>query len=392
MKLKVKKTFETMTKLFSPTPKFQGWVKEDYERAGIPAIDVMTCKEYDPKYLKKHSKGTWIAQDKLDGHRAICICTADGFRFFSRRISKVTGWYAENSDCVPHLRDAKRFVPIGTIFDGELDFDFEGTTSKDVQSVTGALPAKAIAFQEEHGFLVYKIFDILSLGLASMEEDHLLSRMEFLKDCFSHAFPPYFQQVKTYRQNSSMEYGEGFQKLLEQLWDEGKEGLVLKNTMSIYMQGKRSTEWLKRKETKTVDCIITGFSAPTKIYEGKEMSKWKYWEDTQSGCFLVDTPHLPLVNRYVVPVTKPYYMGWCGAVEFGLLKDGEVVKIGEASGITDSDREYIKAHAEELIGTTVEIECKGIVNKETNSLRHPQFKQFRPDKNAEDCLWEGFGE
>ena len=68
MKLKVKKAPQEPSS-FDPTPKFLGWKRSGYEAVGMPEIDVMTCKEFDPKYLKKYP-GEWIAQDKLDARVA----------------------------------------------------------------------------------------------------------------------------------------------------------------------------------------------------------------------------------------------------------------------------------------------------------------------------------
>lgn len=364
MKLKIKNVQRPF--LFDPSPKFEGWSRQQYLAAGIPEVEPMLCKEYDEKYLKKYP-GIWVASEKLDGHRCIGIKTENGFRFFSRRISKVTGWYSENSDCVPHLRDAETTIPNGTIIDGELLFDWN-CTSKDVQSVTGALPQKAISYQQERGFLQYNVFDVLQYGLTSLEGEKYRYRLNTLEGI---SLPQGFKLVSTYYWKP--EYGENFRGLLEQLWEEGKEGLVLKNLESKYEQGKRSPQWLKLKEVKTFDVIITGFQEPTREYSGKAPENWIYKEKGEN-------------------VTKPYAMKWIGAIEFGLLRDGEVVKIAEAKGISDADQEYIKANREELIGTVIEVKAQGIIDPKTNSLRHPRFKQFRPDKNPEECKWEGFGE
>lgn len=361
MKLKIRKK-----EVLDCTPKFLGWVREDYERNLIPEISPMLCKEYDEKYLKKFP-GEWVAQLKADGHRCIAVYTNEGFRFFSRRISKVTGWCSENTDCLPHLRDAKAFLPVGTILDGELMFDWE-CTSKDVQSVTGALPAKAIAHQIEHGFLQYNVFDILQYGFTPLNSEKYRYRLNTIEGI---NFPQGFKVLETYYWKP--EYGENFRGLLEQLWEEGKEGLVLKNLNSTYEQGKRSPCWLKLKEVKDFDVIITGFQEPTREYSGKAPANWMYKENGEN-------------------VTKPYFNKWIGAIEFGLLREGEVVKIAEAKGISDADQEYIKANREELIGTVISVKAQGIIDPKTNSLRHPRFKCFREDKDASSCVWEGFGE
>ena len=140
-------------------PKFENWMAEDFRAANLPFIEPMTCQEFDEKYLKKFP-GLWLANIKYDGFRAICIVTENGNRFFSRRISKKTDWFAENTDNVPHLRDRKG-LPVGTILDGEFIHPL-GFSS--MQSAVGSLPSTGVKYQLQHGLIEYHVFDILQLG------------------------------------------------------------------------------------------------------------------------------------------------------------------------------------------------------------------------------------
>ena len=312
----------------------------------------MTCKEFNTRYFT--DPNDWLAQEKLDGHRAIC---SNGKKFFSRRISKKTGFFAENTECVPHLVwDCK-----DVIFDGELVHP-KGFSS--VQSVVGSLPPKALAYQLEHGFLEYHVFDIICAG--TLEER--LAKLQRIK------LPPGWFLEPVYPANN-------YKELLSRLWDEGKEGLILKRKDSIYECGKRSSNWLKLKETKTYDVIITGYKDPVYEYSGKHPEDWPYWNFSQT--------QYPLNPEYRTAITRPAYMGWVGSITVGLVKDGRVVEIADLKGISDDDQEYIKANREKLLGTVIEIKAQEVINQETKSLRHPRFSRWRTlDKSPESCTWD----
>ena len=61
---------------------------------------------------------------------------------------------------MPHLRDFDLHTLTGTVLDGELVFG-DDSHFFEVQRVIGATPENAIAFQEENGYLTYKVFDII---------------------------------------------------------------------------------------------------------------------------------------------------------------------------------------------------------------------------------------
>ena len=341
----------------------------------------MLCKEYSIKYLEKNPD-IWLASPKLDGHRQICIATADGNRFFSRRNSKVSGWKAENTDNLPHLSSCKG-LPIGTILDGEL-LHPKGFSA--VQSVVGSLPQKAIKYQEVTGYTEYHVFDILQIGDTNCEQQSLLERSASLQklDIPFTLLPLYVDAPDTYDKLSKDNYLStvlvpSFSQLLTDIWEDGGEGLVIKKGTSTYQQGKRSSSWLKLKEKRTFDVIIMGYKEPEYEYTGGHPEDWPYVE--------VHPNTYPLASELRTLVTKPHYMGWIGAITVGLLKDGVLTATADVKGITDEEQEYIKANRAELIGTVIEIKAQEIINPETLSLRHPRFNRFRPDKDPSECIW-----
>ena len=141
--------------------KFSHYTTEDYIKSGVIPVCPMTAKEplNNEELEDMLNSEFYYAEEKLDGTRAVIHIREEGNRTFSRRISKKTGWYAENSDNLPHIRDLEvdsRFY--GTILDGELRI--EGGEFKDIASIMNCLPQEAIKRQEEIGKATFHCFDI----------------------------------------------------------------------------------------------------------------------------------------------------------------------------------------------------------------------------------------
>ena len=135
-----------------------------------------------------------------------------------------------------------------------------------------------------------------------------------------------------------------------------------------------------------------GFEDPTKEYNGKETSD--YLMNIKTGEKFIRDKRLELniledtMNNVkdFIEITKPFYYGWKTAIKIGLYKDGELVSIGTvSSGLTDFYREDFAKNPQKYIGQVIECECMELKD---GSLRHPIFKRFREDKNAEDCKYE----
>jgi ATP-dependent DNA ligase len=389
-------------------PKFSGWKYDNYVKdysngKQVRFLTPMTCYEADKDNIQE--EGT-VAEQKFDGHRALCYITERGNRFFSRRVSKKTNWYSENTDQVPHLRDYNISEDLhGTVLDGELTMPTK--VFADVQGVTGALPETALQNQLEKGFAIFNAFDILYYKGIKVENMPLWRRKLLLHKVLNEIGFEYFREVKMYaitKKGMDREFAKlvnivpSFKSLLLEFWEQGLEGLIIKNIDGVYEQ-KRSKLFKKLKECKTYDVVIIGFEEPTKFYDGKTLDEkgyWDYWVD-------VDDPDCPICKRLTkkqaigdnnyAPVTKPFAMGWIGAIDVGVYKDGELVKVAEVKGITDADQEYIlrmgglDSH-NKLMYSVIEIKGQGIIDKKTGSIRHPRFSRWRDDKNEEECTWE----
>lgn len=402
------------------SPKFSGLTKEDFlNNKFVYDIEPMSCKEGNIK-SEELFKDAFILEDKLDGHRGILQITPKGNLLFSRRISKKTGWWNESSDTVPHLRDlslidADSINPltgkndfVGTVLDGEIvSFDFES-----VQSIVNSLPENAIKFQIENDFAVYHVFDCLVYKGFPLHNFPLWKRKLYLGVLFrNNPLPDYFRNVLFY---SSFKYSKEYANLKKNYhtknfcfydepvprpteskldyvkaeWDNGREGVILKNINSKY-EMKRSNNWIKIKEERTDDLIIMGFEEATKEYDGKTLKEkgfWDYWEDSSGN--IIKERLIGKEHPNLIPVTKPYAMGWIGAIVGGVYKGENLVEIARVKGIKDKDQEYIKKSKEKLIGTVIEVKSQRISDEKIKSLRHPRFYRWRKDKDASLCTWD----
>lgn len=308
--------------------------------------------------------GDYFAQIKKDGHWYKIEKTENYNYLFSGNISKVTGFLSEKSDRVPHIIKALSFLPKNTTLIGEIYYP--GTTSKEVTTIMGCLPEKAIERQSEKGLIHYYIHDIIEYNGKDLTKIGALNRYLILKDIFKD-----FNFVKYKFIEVADIATENLEDFINTCFAAGEEGVVLKKKDAGYAAGARPAwDTIKIKKVDTLDAICIGFCEPTKEYAGKESANWPYQIDGQL-------------------VTKAFFYGWKGAFEIGAYdKDGKIVKIGTiSSGLTDELKEDFSKNPEKYLNKVVELQCME-KDVEEKSLRHGFLIRFREDKNAEKCLLE----
>jgi hypothetical protein len=84
------------------------------------------------------------------------------------------------------------------------------------------------------------------------------------------------------------------------------------------------------------------------------------------------------------PITKPYFHGWTGSLEIGVLRDGEIYPIGFLSGLADE----IKANPQAQKMKGIEVTAMEILP--TGGIRHAKLERFRPDLEPVDCTYEKY--
>lgn len=332
-------------------------------------------KEY--MFAQVANSGEYFAELKKDGYWYQFEKTEDGNCYlFSRTTSRTTGILTEKLDNVPHIREALKDIPNGTILIGEIYYP--GKTSKTVTTIMGCLPKKAIERQNQNGLIHYYIHDIIEYKGESLIEDGAFDRYNTLhqlwEDCNLEQYP-FLELAQIYTTNIQEETAAALER--------GEEGMVLKKKDCPYSPGKRPA-WhnLKIKKVDYLDAICIGFCNATKEYTGKEIETWTYWEDFQGNKAFGE--YYGISNYH--PVTKGYYYGWKTAIKIGAYdENGKIKEIGTvASGLTDELRQDFADNPDKYLNRVVMLQTME-KDKDALSLRHGFFKGFRDDKDAKDC-------
>ena len=354
---------------------------EAFKFAGIRGYEPMTAKELETEEAQDEvfDSPENVIEEKFDGTRALVYFFSQQVydperneltdeytghcRVFSRRVSKKTGFYVENTDSVPQIREIDCPKLGGTIIDCEAFIN--GLPFKEVSSVLNCLWDKAVDRQIEKGFITFHAFDILFYKGVDMRRFPLERRKKYLQTVISECGSPYIEGVDCYECGAVLGggsikghqlavdvYSEVMKRIrdieedvyfdcleedkdkypnLYQCWKSdspltprayyelivstGGEGVMVKSKSGKYLH-KRGWEYSKVKAFLTRDLIITGFDEPTREYTGKDCKTWGLWEE-------VATRKKVQGNYYgkadYEPVTKFYFNNQVGNLMLGVV-------------------------------------------------------------------------
>lgn len=326
-----------------------------------------------PKNYKDMLKNTSIIGTiKKDGYWSQLVKDENEVHLYSRTVSKKTGYYSDNIDKVPHIKDwAMNELPNGTCIIGEVYYP--NGTSKNVTSVLGALPEKAIERQKgEYGKIHFYMHDILAYN----GEDYVMNNMTYdyrysnLCEHIDIATPliPELEVARCY-DNAYLDLN----KVTIDKLAAGEEGMVFRVENGLYAPGKRQPKVMfKIKQAQNdIDFVITEVLPPEYLYTGKESETWGY-KDKEGNL-----------------ITKAAYYGWAGALRLGAYDNaGNLVSVGRvSSGLTDNLKADLAANPDKYIGTVVEVNCMSL-DKGNKAMRHCYLSRLRADKPAQDCKLE----
>lgn len=313
--------------------------------------------------------GAWYRFIKEEGQEAILQ---------SRTISQKTGEYVRKEKNVPHIIEDLNQLPDNTVLIGEIYFGDKGSISSDVITIMGCLPEKAVARQQKRK-LRYYVFDILMYDNIPLDKQPAWKRIQFL------------QKIKQEYNFQYIDFAEPvFTNLEEQIsqWlAEGEEGAVLMKKDRFYVPG-RSAAWdtikIKKSLSDTLDLVIMGFTSPIEDYTGKYPRTWTYWKNLTTGELVEGNFY---TNPNYKPVSEYFFKGIIGGFELGAYYGDKLINIGRIANLTDEIRYKATENPEEFLGMVVEVDAMS-VDLERKSLRHARMIRLRPDKNAEECLYE----
>lgn len=338
--------------------------------------------------------GEWYGAQKRDGAFYELIKSMEGEVVLIGRSLSVSGDYIDKYDHLPHIKPFVDSLPNGTVLLGEVYIPGrEG--SRNTTTIMNCLTDKAISRQkEDKDKCWYYIFDCLAYDGKSLLGAPAKKRFDTVENLtLSYNF------IELAHYTSGAELWSNLQSYLA----DGYEGIVITKGDAKYEPGKRpskTTMKVKKELKDDIDCFFTGRgSAPTKLYTGKEIENWKYWEDSNTGEKLPEGLHYKeyFDGAMIEPVTKPYYLRMYGSLEIGVLKktDGKctingtvyegynVYPIGMLSGLADEIKLNPLDYAfKPCAVTAMQIES------DTGALRHGKFSKWRPDLSIEDCTYE----
>ena len=335
--------------------------------------------------------GNYLGARKMDGAYYRFIKDMDGNMRLQGRSKSVSGEYLDKLDHVPHLLPYFESLPNGTCLLGEIYFpNNEG--SSNVTTIMGCLAPKAIERQTKGPKLHYYIFDVWAYAGRSRMNTKMEERVVLLDDMYND-----WADDANNERHSAVGYidfasywsGEELWEVLQKTLAAGGEGIVMTKRDTIPSPGKRTarkTLKVKKELSENIDCFFTGRgTAPTRLYSGKEIETWKYWQNMRTGEKIEALMYEDYKKGVALePITKPYFYGWSGSLEIGVLKDGEIYPIGFLSGLTDE----IKADAWGQRMKCIEVTAMEILP--TGGIRHAKLERFRPDLAPTDCTYEKY--
>lgn len=349
-------------------------------------------KKRDNARAKIYS-GDFLGAEKRDGYFAKLVKDDEGNIGLYSRSRNVNGEYIDKHEWVPHLQPFFDAIPNGTCFLGEIYFP-SAPGSRNITTIMGCLKEKAIARQEKGEKLHFYIFDCLAYAGKSWMSYPARKRFAFVDS---------YDVTAEYVSHAHYVAGAELWTMLQEILARDDEGVVITNGEGLYEPGKRpskTTLKIKKELKQTIDCFFTGRgSAPTRMYTGKEIETWTYWENTINGQKI----NAEMYKEYkagcpIVPITKGYYNGWVGSLEIAVLKhkegskckindivyvDTEVFPIGWLSGLPDE----MKADPQKYAFKPIEVNAMEW-DAWNNSLRHGKMVGWRKDLGIGDCTLE----
>ena len=256
------------------------------------------------------ASGNYIWSEKFDGNFLRGIITPKRNALQTRGISTTTKTYGEVQDKVLFWQDVCKAFNDTTVILGEAYLP--GEIDKDVGAILRCLPQKAIARQQEKK-VEWRIFDVLALDGIEFLDQPIEERIKYIPKVVERINNKLVKGVKFYDMN------ENFFDAVGAIFERGGEGAVCYKKGVLYSPGKRSSAWttikVKQEISSDIDCLITSVEPPTKLYTGKELPTWQFWENSHTGKLIYGEYFGEYRNGGpYMPVTKNFYYNYPGAI------------------------------------------------------------------------------
>jgi bifunctional non-homologous end joining protein LigD len=298
----------------------------------------------------------WVFEVKWDGVRALLFWnkSEDVLRLQSRKGGDITHRYPEILRSVNSIRVSNSVVLDGEIVvldrNGIPDFQ-RHQTRMNVDS------PREISYLSRESPATYYVFDILYLDGLSLEGLDLISRREILSKVLSAS-----GRIRV----SDFIQGRG-ESVFKNAIAMGLEGIVAKYKYSKYLQGARSSAWLKIKGVLTQDCVVIGYTRG---------------EGNREGYF-----GSLILAAY--DGAKLRFVGHTGS-GFGFDQLEETLEMMKKLAVDECPIDHVPYVNREPVWIRPElvVEVKFHGWTRDGAMRAPIFVRFREDKRPEDCVIE----
>ncbi len=188
----------------------------------------------------------YLFEPKWDGLRAILFRDRDKIELQNRNLRDVTGSYPEIQETRQQIKSKR------AIIDGEIVVLSEKGTPDfgRLQSRFGLNDPGRVDIVRATNPATYVAFDLLHIDGKDVTEIPVEERKRRLLDIVTEG--PHLVYSEHVQETGVKYYGKAL-KL-------GFEGIIAKERSSHYLPGTRSSLWIKIKGSRTMDCIVVGFT------------------------------------------------------------------------------------------------------------------------------------
>lgn len=214
------------------------WTSKGRKKAAPPVSFIAPMKATLVSAPPPH--GQWHYELKFDGYRALALKNGGDVQVLSRNEKDFSRRF-------PEIAEAVAAMPIGTAaLDGEIvALDEEGRPSFQL--------LQALETGEERPPIVFYVFDLLhheGEDLTALPLHERRARLAKLAQSFSEPL------------RHSAEIEGDPERLLQMVRERGLEGIIGKESDSIYEVGHRSRSWIKLKCVQEQELVIGGYTPP----------------------------------------------------------------------------------------------------------------------------------
>ncbi len=295
----------------------------------------------------------WLYEIKYDGYRGILEWTEEKVYLWSRNGKDLLPQFPEITFFSDEISERiQEHLPL--LLDGELvilESPFKANFTK-LQQRGRMRATEKISSESSEWPCHYLLFDLLSYQGNDLTTSPFHLRKSKLSELVQLLHLPERPEPGDDKRLQYIPFSTSLKKSLHTMQEFESEGIVAKQAQSKWLEGKRTSEWLKMKNWKTVSCFITSM-------------------DEENGYFYV-----------------------------GVWKKNNIFPLGQFLFSLDSEtksalKTIIRENHTGREGSVYYIDpgiCVDIYYLEwmDNQLREPHFKSLRFDLQPDDCTFEKF--